>query len=150
MAFQLSPGVLVKEVDLTSVVPSVATTIGAIVGDFAWGPVNQITTVSSENQLVSDFGEPNDTTAKDFLTAASFLAYGNNLKVVRSVDDDTALNAVASGSAVLISNEEDYDNNHASGAGSNGMWAAKWPGALGNSLKVSFADSSNFDTNSVI
>lgn len=149
MAFQLSPGVLVKEVDLTSVVPSVATTIGAIVGDFAWGPVNQITTVSSENQLVSDFGEPNDTTAKDFLTAASFLAYGNNLKVVRSVDDDTALNAVASGSAVLISNEEDYDNNHASGAGSNGMWAAKWPGALGNSLKVSFADSSNFDTNSV-
>ena len=149
MAFQLSPGVLVREVDLTSVVPAVGSSIGAFVGDFAWGPVNEITTISTENQLVERFGEPNDTTAKDFMTAASFLAYTNNLKVVRSVDDTTAVNAVASGTAVLISNDEDYDNNHESGAGSNGMWAAKYPGALGNSLKVSFADSSNFDSNSV-
>ena len=149
MAFQLSPGVRVKEIDLTSIVPSVATSIAAIVGDFAWGPTNEITTISSENQLVERFGEPNNTTAKDFLTAASFLAYGNNLKVVRSVDVDTARNAVASGTAVLIANDEDYENNHESGAGSNGMWAAKYPGALGNSLKVSFADSSNFDSNSV-
>ena len=110
MAFQLSPGVLVKEQDLTSVIPAVATSIGGFVGDFAWGPTNEITTISSENLLVERFGEPNDTTAKDFFTAASFLAYGNNLKVVRSVDDDTARNAVASGTAVLIANEEDYDN----------------------------------------
>ena len=149
MAFQLSPGVLVKETDLTSIVPSVASSIGAFVGDFAWGPSNEITTISSENELVERFGEPNDTTAVSFFTAASFLAYGNNLKVVRSVDDTTAVNAVASGSAVLIQNEDDYDNNHGTGAGTNGMWAAKWPGALGNSLKVSFADSSNFDSNSV-
>ena len=149
MAFQLSPGVLVKETDLTSVVPSVATTTGAFVGDFAWGPADEITTISSENDLVARFGKPNDTTAKDFLTAASFLAYGNNLKVVRSVDSTTATNAVQSGTAVLISNSDDYFNNHSTGAGSNGMWAAKYPGALGNSLRVSFADSSNFDTNSV-
>ena len=149
MAFQLSPGVLVKEQDLTSVIPAVATSIGGFVGDFAWGPTNEITTISSENLLVERFGEPNDTTAKDFFTAASFLAYGNNLKVVRSVDTDTARNAVASGTAVLIANEEDYDNNHGTGSGTNGMWAAKYPGALGNSLKVSMADSSNFDSNSV-
>ena len=149
MAFQLSPGVLVKETDLTSIVPSVATSVAAFVGDFAWGPTDEITTISSENQLVERFGEPNNTTAKDFFTAASFLAYGNNLKVVRSIDVDTARNAVASGTAVLIANEEDYENNHGTGAGTNGMWAAKYPGALGNSLKVSMADSSNFDSNSV-
>ena len=149
MAFQLSPGVLVKETDLTSVVPSVATTIGGFVGDFAWGPAGEITTISSENELVARFGKPNDTTAKDFLTAASFLAYGNQLKTVRVIDDTTSVNAVQSGSAVLIKNEDDYVNNHSTGAGTNGMWAARYPGALGNSLRVSFADSSNFDTNSV-
>ena len=149
MAFQLSPGVLVKETDLTSVIPAVATSVGAFVGDLAWGPADEITTISSENQLVERFGEPNDTTAISFFSAASFLAYGNNLKVVRSIDDDAALNAVASGSATLIKNAEDYENNHSTGAGSNGMWAARYPGALGNSLKVALADSSNFDTNSV-
>ena len=84
-----------------------------------------------------------------FFTAASFLAYGNNLKTVRAVDEDTARNAVASGTAVLIKNSDDYTQNHKDGSGTNGMWAAKYPGAIGNSLKVSFADSSNFDSNSV-
>ena len=148
MAFQLSPGVLVKETDLTSVVPAVATTTGAMVGNFQWGPTQEITTISSENNLVQRFYRPDDATAVDFFTAASFLAYGNNLKVVRAVGT-TARNAVASGTAVLIANEDDYTNNHGTGAGSNGMFAAKYPGAIGNSLKVSFADSSNFDTNSV-
>jgi len=149
MAFQLSPGVLVKETDLTSVIPAVATSIGAFVGDFRWGPAGEITTISTENELASKFAQPNDDTAVDFLTAASFLAYGNNLKTVRVVDDTTAVNAVASGSATLIKNATDYFDNHSTGSGTNGMWAAKYPGALGNSLKVSFADSSNFDTNSV-
>ena len=148
MAFQLSPGVLVTEKDFTSVVPGVASTIGAYVGDFQWGPAGEITTISSENQLVERFFEPNDTNASGWLTAASFLAYGNNLKVVRVLDDDTALNAGAT-AGVLIKNEDDYVNNHSSGEGSNGMWAAKYAGALGNSLQVSFADSSNFDSNSV-
>ena len=149
MAFQLSPGVLVSEKDLTSVVPGVASTTGAFAGDFQWGPVEEVTTISSENQLVERFFEPNDTNAAGWLTAASFLAYGNNLKVVRVLDDDTALNAVASGSATLIKNDDDYVNNHSTGQGSNGMWAAKYPGAMGNSLKVSFADYSNYDDNSV-
>tara|TARA_B100000287_G_scaffold120009_1_gene111938 strand:- start:1477 stop:3387 length:1911 start_codon:yes stop_codon:yes gene_type:complete len=149
MAFQLSPGVVVTETDLTSVVPAVASTTGAFVGDFQWGPAGEIVTISSENNLVERFFKPNDTTAVDFFTAASFLAYGNNLKTVRAVDDDTARNAVASGTAVLIKNSEDYTQNHRDGSGTNGMWAAKYPGAIGNSLKVSFADSSNFDSNSV-
>ena len=149
MAFQLSPGVVVTETDLTSVVPAVASTTGAFVGNFQWGPAGEIVTISSENNLVERFFEPDNDTAVDFFTAASFLAYGNNLKVVRAVDDDTARNAVASGTAVLVKNEEDYVQNHRDGSGSNGMWAARCPGALGNSLKVSFADSSNFDSNSV-
>jgi len=148
MAFQLSPGVLVTERDLTSVVPAVATTVGAIVIDAQWGPVNEITTISSENKLVDTFLKPDSTNYESWLTAASFLAYGSNLKVVRSIDDTTALNA-GSTAGVLITNEEDYDNNHSSGEGSNGIWAAKHPGVIGNSLKVSFADSSNYDTNSV-
>ena len=149
MAFQLSPGVLVKETDLTSVIPAVATSIGAFVGNFRWGPAGEITTISTENELAAKFGQPNDDTAVDFLTAASFLAYGNNLQLVRAIDDTTATNAVASGSAALIKNADDYQLNHSTGSGSNGMWAAKYPGTLGNSLKVAIADSSNFDTNSV-
>ena len=148
MAFQLSPGVLVTERDLTSVVPAVASTTGAIVIDAQWGPTDEITTISSENNLVERFWEPNSTVYEGWLAAASFLAYGNNLKVIRSLDDDTALNA-GSTAGVLIKNEADYEANHDAGEGSNGMWAAKHPGALGNTLLVSFADSSNFDTNSV-
>lgn len=148
MAFQLSPGVNVTERDLTSVVPAVASTTGAVVIDAQWGPSDEITTISSENNLVDTFFEPDSTVYESWFTAASFLAYGNNLKVVRSIDDTTALNA-GSTAGVLVKNDSDYELNHANGQGSNGMWAAKHPGALGNSLKVSFADSSNYDTNSV-
>ena len=149
MAFQLSPGVNTTEKDLTSVVPAVATSVGALVGDFQWGPVEEITLVSSENNLVENFFEPNNATATDFFTAASFLAYANSLKLVRVVDDTTAKNAVSTGTAVIIKNDAHYDNNYGSGEGSVGMWAAKYPGVLGNSLKVSFADSTDYDTDSV-
>ena len=90
MAFQLSPGVVVTEQDLTTVVPTVATTSGGFAGAFQWGPVEQVTTVDSETNLVSTFGKPNDTTAGYFFTAANFLSYGNNLKVVRIVDKGVA------------------------------------------------------------
>ena len=68
MAFQLSPGVVVTERDLTSVVPSVATTAGGFAGAFQWGPVDQVVTVDSENQLVDRFGKPNDTVFKLFIS----------------------------------------------------------------------------------
>jgi hypothetical protein len=94
MAFQLSPGVVVTEQDRTTVVPTVATTSGGFAGAFQWGPVEEVTTVDSETNLVSAFGKPNDTTAGYFFTAANFLSYGNNLKVVRVVDKGVARNAV--------------------------------------------------------
>ena len=142
MAFQLSPGVLVTEKDLTAVVPQVATTAGGFAGAFQWGPVDQVTTIDSENQLVERFGKPNGTTFKSFFTAANFLSYGNNLQVIRVVNQATAKNAIANAAAtaVLIKNEDHYTNTYADGSGSVGEWAAKYPGALGNSLKVSLAD----------
>lgn len=144
MAFQLSPGVLVTERDLTSVVPAVASTAGGLAGYFKWGPVGEIRTIESENQLVSIFGLPDNDNAGTWFTAASFLAYGNNLQIVRNVGT-AALNA-GSTAGVLITNSDDYGFNHLGGAGTNGMWAARHPGTLGNSIKVSYADSSDFAT----
>lgn len=143
MAFQLSPGVLVVEKDLTNVVPAVATSIGGFAGDFQWGPVLEPVTISSEIELVKTFGKPNDTVAASFFSAANFLSYSNNLKVVRAVDT-TARNAVATGTAIVIKNEEDWEANYSAGEAAVGEFAAKYPGALGNSLKVSMADSATF------
>ena len=141
MAFQLSPGVVVTERDLTSVVPAVATTAGGFAGAFQWGPVDQVVTVDSENQLVERFGKPNDTVFKSFFTAANFLSYGNNLQVIRVVNKATAKNAaVVSANAVLITNEDNYLLTYADGSGVFGEFAAKYPGVLGNSIKVSMAD----------
>jgi phage tail sheath protein FI len=135
MAFQVSPGVEVKEIDATNVVPAVSTSIGGFAGSFNWGPTEQIVTVGSENELAETFGSPDDSTAKHFLVAASFLKYGNALKVVRVSSGH--LNATAQGTGQLIKNDEHYENNFADGSLNLGNWAAKHPGVLGNSLKVS-------------
>jgi phage tail sheath protein FI len=141
MAFQVSPGVQVNEIDATNVVPAVSTSIGGFAGSFNWGPVEEVITVSSENELAATFGSPDDNTAKYFLVAASFLKYGNALKVVRVASGHD--NATSDGTGQLIKNEDDYDN---AGALSVGNWVAKYPGVLGNSLKVSMisADITNF------
>ncbi len=130
MAFQVSPGVQVKEIDATNVVPAVSTSIGGFVGAFNWGPVEEVTTVSSENELASIFGSPDSVTAKHFLTAASFLKYGNALKVVRAEKSDM-VNAT-DGTALLIKNEDHYD----SLSSLSGTFVAKYPGVLGDSLRV--------------
>ena len=147
MAFQLSPGVLVQEKDLTAIVPSVATSAGAFAGAFQWGPVSQVTTIDSENNLVKYFGGPTDTNFTSFYTAANFLAYGNNLKLVRVVNEGVAKNAIANASAnaVLIKNEEDYDATRSSGGYGLGEVAAKYAGNLGNSLKVSMVDGNTWN-----
>ena len=148
MAFQLSPGVLVTEQDLTSVVPAFATTAGGFAGAFAWGPVGVVTTIDSENALVNTFGKPNSSTFQSFFTAANFLSYGNNLQVIRVVDQSTAKNAKsnAAATAVIIRNEDHYDASFSAGEANVGEWAAKYPGTLGNSLKVSIADANTFST----
>jgi phage tail sheath protein FI len=138
MAFQLSPGVNVSEVDLTTVVPSVATTVGGFAGNFNWGPVDEIVTINNEVQLVERFGKPDSNTYTSFFTASNFLSYANDIRVVRSVGS-AANNSTTSGVSVKIDNRTDYEQNHSSGSGSI-VFAAKYPGSLGNSLKVSMCD----------
>lgn len=147
MPFQLSPGVVVTETDPTTIVPAVQTSVGAFVGNFQWGPVNDITTVESENKLVSVFGGPDANTAVSFFSAANFLAYSNDLKVVRVVGANT-LNAVgnASASGILITNEEYYDQTYPTGVTGNLHFIAKYPGSVGNSIKVSMADAATYSS----
>src|SRR5210317_466436 len=84
MPFQLSPGVNVTEIDLTTVIPAVATTDAAIGGVFRWGPLGKSTLVVSEDELVSRYGKPSNFNAETFFTAASYLAYSNRLHVSRA------------------------------------------------------------------
>ena len=144
MAFQISPGVNVSEVDLTTVVPSVSTTAGAFVGDFQWGPADKRTLVTTESELVSVFGEPSANTSAasgvantgvSFFSAANFLAYGNNLQVVRAIGSNT-INSTTGNTAILIDNEDSYDNGFTANS-FHGTFGARYAGALGNSLKVS-------------
>jgi phage tail sheath protein FI len=145
MAFQLSPGVNVSEIDLTTVVPSVATSIGAFAGPFAWGPVGEIITISDEVRLADRFGKPNATNYEYWFSAANFLAYTNTLKVVRAANTQSTFNATANGAPnLLIQNDDDWENNYAGGANTYGTFAARFAGDLGNSLLVSVADSNTF------
>ena len=141
MAFQVSPGVLVKEKDLTNVIPAVATSIGAIGISSTKGPVEEVVSVSSEKGLVDTFGKPDSSNFEYFFTAASFLAYSNSLKVVRATNTGL-LNATANGSGLLIKNTTHYQDNYSDGSGSVGEWAARTGGAWGNNLKVSICASS--------
>jgi len=139
MAFQLSPGVLVKEIDLTNIVPAVATSIGAIAAGFPQGPVEEIIPIGSEAELAYFFGKPNSDNFETWFTAANFLQYGNALRVVRA--DTAAVNATADGTGLKIKNDTDYEDNYADGSGSVGEWAAKFPGTYGNSIGVSVCSS---------
>ena len=146
MAFQVSPGVQIKEIDATNVIPAVSTSIGGFAGSFNWGPTNEVCLVGSENELLEKFGTPDSNTAKYFLTAAAFLKYGNALKVVRVSSGH--LNATADGSGQLVKNEEEYDNLYStSGISGKGNWVARYPGVLGNSLKVSMVTAGVSTTN---
>jgi hypothetical protein len=227
MAIQVSPSVVVKEVDLTNVISTVQSSVGAAIIDAAWGPVMAVTSVDSENVLVQRFGKPNSTNAANWMSAANFLAYSSALQVVRT-DTTDQVNAVATatgrvtaiavgaggtgydssstsvaiaapniaggvqatavatitggvitsiqvteqgsgytsapavtitgaGSAaaatativtggVKINNRDSYDTFYSYGAGVVGAFAARYPGSLGNSLKVSLADAASFDT----
>jgi len=150
MGFQVSPGVKVTERDLTSIIPAVATTPAGIVGQFKWGPAEQRIVVSSENDLYQLFGSPDIDTFPYFFSAANFLQYGNNIQVVRGVSGD-AINAVASNnnatgaSAYLIKNRDDYDGSYDVNDGGystnrSAYFAARYPGSLGNSLRIEACD----------
>lgn len=137
MATQVSPGVVINEIDRSDSLTQVALTEGAIAGPFTWGPVLKVQTVSSEKELVDRFGQPNNATANAFFTAANFLSYSNTLRVVRTVNS-SAKNATANDVGVLIKNDDHYEQNvkNSGSISTNGVWAAKYPGTLGNSLRV--------------
>jgi len=132
MAFQVSPGVEVKEIDATNVIPAVATSIGGTTGIFRWGPVEEVQTVGSEKQLVETFGAPTTShSANTFFPAAGFLKYGSALRVIRAKTDNMA---TAGDTAAVTNSYNDYSYESAT-LGDN-SWIAKCPGALGNSLTV--------------
>ena len=146
MAFQVSPGVLVQERDLTNVIPAVATTIGAVAGQFNQGPMDEVTSISSEKELVETFGKPDSTNFEYWFSAASFLQYSSSLRVVRAANT-SSVNAVVSGSALRIKNTDHYSNGDGTtgpyndGSANVGEWAARTAGAWGNNLKVSVCPS---------
>ena len=160
MAFRLSPGVSVTEVDLTSVIPAVATTPAGFAGTFKEGPIDEIVTITSEDELKSIFGRPDKSSTvqnRAFHSAANFLGYGNNLKVVRVADVTVARNsfagingltnaAGATTSNLIIKNESDYDSRAEShfdsvfssgGVDVDAHFIARSAGALGNELQIS-------------
>jgi len=141
MPFQVSPGVNVSEIDLTTAIPAVSTSVGAFAGSFQWGPAEVARLVTSEVDLVNQFYKPNSNTAQDFFTAANFLAYSNALRLVRIAG--TGANNAADNSAltVLIKNDEHWDGTvEPSIRESGSTFYAKYPGALGNQLRVELCD----------
>ena len=220
MATQVSPGIKVSEIDKTLAIGQVALTEGAIAGNFRWGPVDEVHTVSSEEDLVNQYWKPDSNTADYFFTAANFLAYSNSLRVVRVVNPShalaatsgvsaTAINAsatftintssktmavaganaqamslftgvainvsnatanavvtvssVTNSTAILLTNipstavtsgngfsyglyvknQDHYDATFQNGEASTGNWSAKYPGVLGNSLRVEICSGAN-------
>jgi phage tail sheath protein FI len=152
MAFQVSPGVNVSEIDLTTVVPAVSTSVGAIAGVFKWGPVGKRILISSETELVNVFGKPTNHNPETFFTAANFLAYGNALYVVRAANTTSVSNgvisaiantgAVSNAQVFVVKNEDTYEQVNTA-VDTDVLYIAKYPGELGNSLKISVCDSAN-------
>ena len=136
MAFQVSPGVLVQERDLTRIIPAVSTSIGAVAGEFRKGPLDEIVSITSENDLVETFGEPDSNNFEVFFTAANFLQYSNSLRVVRA-SQTNLVNATTTGCGLQIKNTTHYQDNYADGSGVVGTFAARTAGAHGNTLLVS-------------
>ena len=145
MAFQVSPGVQVQEIDATNVIPAVSSSTGAYCGHFGWGPADEVTTVSSGKGLVESFGEPanTDIAAEYFYPASNFLDYGIDLKVVRIATTSMVNATTTSGQSLLIKNLTHYRDNYNTGAASVGNYGARYAGALGNSLKISVCGGAN-------
>lgn len=153
MPFQVSPGVNVSEIDLTTIVPAVATTEGAIAGVFKWGPVEERVLISNEDELVNVYGKPTSNNHETFFVAANFLSYGNQLYVSRAASgayNATVNNDVLPVNNILIKGPNDYEANKAtydSVSYDNLNFAAKYPGDLGNSLKISIcADADSYES----
>ena len=144
MAFQVSPGVQVREVDLTNIVPAVASTNAGFAGYFGWGPIEEVFTVSDLQELVEYFGEPGTSLAasSDFFTCESFLKYGSSLRIVR-IENTGVQNAAANGVGTLIKNSDSYESSFKDGQQAASEWVARFAGARGNSIGVQICASSD-------
>jgi phage tail sheath protein FI len=145
MAFQLSPGVNVSEIDLTGFIPAVATTGGGTVGQFQWGPVEEYTTIQNKKQLEQIFGKPTDTNYRDWFSASNFLDYSNNLNVIRVVDINAKNSVIEGTDGLLVKNETLHSTIIGTASGDAAVMTARYPGVLGNSLKVILLDSGSWD-----
>ena len=133
----VSPAIVVKEIDLTGVAPNVETSLSGMVGSFKWGPVDVPTRIQDEAQLAEVFGTPDTSRAVDYFNAAQYLRYSGNLivnrQITRASGSDSANNANTVGNGSLVENEAHFDRQTIT----DNMWVAKYPGDIGNSLKVS-------------
>ena len=140
----MSPAVVVREFDLTGVAPNVETSLSAFVGAFKWGPVDVPTRIQNETRLAETFGIPDARLAVDYFSCNQFLRYSGNLIVSRqiptgsSVDsDDLPYNSQGSftdsDSRLLVKNEEHWESQETA---ITTNFVAKYPGDLGNSLKI--------------
>lgn len=149
-----SPAIVVREIDLTGVVPNVPTSTGAFVGNFRWGPVETPVLVSNESGLVEVFGTPDVDNSVEWHSAAYFLRYSNELQVVRVVesavnayDSDVAAAALPTADLPLIKNRDNFDDqidtlssftfdiDSDTYAGAH-TFLAKYPGEAGSSIEV--------------
>ena len=142
---QLSPGVLIREVDLTvGRSENVLDNIGAIAGPFSLGPVNEAITIETEQELINTFGKPlsTDRQYEYWMSASSFLSYGGIVKVIRTGGGDlTNANAgvgIASTAVLRIDNYDDFEENHLND--NTFIYAAKNPGSWGSEMKVCTID----------
>jgi len=151
MAFQISPGVNITEKDVTLIVPAIATTPAGMVGLFQWGPGNEPITITSEKELAQIFGKPLKSTGgvadatkynRWWWTAANFLSYGNNIKVIRFINSGGAAKTACSGTVAIAGSQLSGPTSKAAYTATvtDGFWAAKYPGTLGNGLKVVVLD----------
>jgi len=155
-----SPAVIVKEIDLTGVVPNVQTSTGAYVGKFMWGPADQRTLVANEEELTETFGAPDTSHSIDYHDAATFLRYSNTLQLLR-VADSSALNAVSTTgrrtvakgnyavgnySVPTVKNPTAFESQEAALDSDGFTFIGRFPGSLGNSLQVSICPPSINDS----
>jgi len=159
MAFYLSPLVDVKEIDLSTTIPAVATSIGvAILRETYKGPERKKWLITSTNDLIDTFGQPTNTANcyQDILAATGFLRFGNALYCTRTMPASATFAGAraVSGSEVTFnayatpyklsdfaSEDPDEFGNEVSATGNDPFWLiASSRGLWGNKIRVAVID----------
>jgi hypothetical protein len=148
MSFMLSPGITVREWDITQIIPQVATSGAALVGSFEWGPLEKISLVTDEESLVRRFGRPNSENFGYWFAAKNFLDYSRNLKIVRVVGEgsnNSYDNTATPVEKPMIKNINDWQDNHSIPSGNDwGQFAGRYPSAIANGIEIHMVDEDTF------